>query len=63
MLRKTAFTRMANDGVDLLTLCAIAGHSNIEITRKYYLKRDAKENARDIAIKYNQKSENSEDKK
>lgn len=36
-------------GLDILKLCEIAGHSSIEISRKYYLKTDMKAIAKGIA--------------
>lgn len=34
-LRHTALTRMGEGGVDLVTLASIAGHSKIEMTKRY----------------------------
>ena len=37
VLRHTLFTRMAKSGVDLTTIADLAGHSNVELTAKYYI--------------------------
>lgn len=37
VLRHTAFTRMAKNGVDLTTIADLAGHSNVSLTARYYV--------------------------
>ena len=37
VLRHTLFTRMAKSGIDLTTIADLAGHSNVELTAKYYV--------------------------
>lgn len=37
VLRHTAFTRMAKNGVDLTTIADLAGHSSISLTAQYYV--------------------------
>lgn len=37
VLRHTAFTRMAKNGVDLTTIADLAGHSSVSLTAQYYV--------------------------
>jgi len=37
VLRHTLFTKMAKSGVDLTTIADLAGHSNVELTARYYI--------------------------
>lgn len=50
MIRKTALSALADSGISILKLCEIAGHSSIETSRKYYLKKNSEDIAREIAL-------------
>ena len=37
MIRHTTFTRMAKSGTDIATIADIAGHSDVKLTKQYYI--------------------------
>lgn len=47
-LRRTALTTMAENGVPMVMLQKIAGHSDITTTARYYIKIDAKKAHKDV---------------